>query len=97
MSYSGLDLFCIISDDYPLLSFSSAVARMTPSFRFNIVALVQLTKVLNFQRVGIICGFREISLFAYQFLMSLIQMDLQAGEVEFREVSVVRVSSRSPS
>ncbi|CAJ1368857.1 unnamed protein product [Effrenium voratum] len=53
--------------------------RMTPSFRFNIVALVQLTKVLNFQRVGIICGFREISLFAYQFLMSLIQMDLQAG------------------
>ncbi|CAE7226708.1 Gabbr2 [Symbiodinium natans] len=53
--------------------------RVVPSYRFNVLALFDVLKMLNFRRVGIVHGARSISVLARDLLLELVQQDLDSG------------------
>ncbi|CAE7398859.1 GABBR2 [Symbiodinium sp. CCMP2592] len=53
--------------------------RMAPSYRFNVLALFGVLKLLGFKRVGVVHGPRSISVLARDLFSELVQRDLDSG------------------
>ncbi|CAE7903136.1 GABBR2, partial [Symbiodinium sp. KB8] len=67
--------------------------RMAPSYRFNILAVYEFLKLLNFHRVGIVHGFNAINILAKDMFVELIQADVDSKAYEWAILHISAVTS----
>ena len=74
-------------DRYPYFT------RMAPSLRFNVVAVYEVLKVLGYQRVGIIYGYRSINNLVKDLFLEMMASDNAAGSYSWTPLYTYQVKS----
>ncbi|CAE6926434.1 Gabbr1 [Symbiodinium sp. CCMP2592] len=67
--------------------------RMAPSYRFNVQTLYEFTKLMSFQRVGIVVGYRSINTLGVNYLSGLMRDDVAAGRYNWTVLFTVQITS----
>ncbi|CAE7856957.1 Gabbr1, partial [Symbiodinium necroappetens] len=67
--------------------------RMAPSYRFNVQTLYEFTKLMGFQRVGIVVGYRSINTLGVDFLTSLMRDDVAEGRYNWTVLFTAQITS----